>query len=93
MPVYMIHVDLADSALNLPEIDMALETVERCVRPVPFTWFVEAALSAHQIGEMLSPFLNEDDTLLVVNAGQEGYWRRVDPEAEDWMADYFKRNR
>lgn len=92
MPVYMVHVDLEESATNLPEIDMALETLDRCVRPVPFTWFVEGAISAHQIGNLLEPFLKEKDTLLVTRAGQEGYWRHVDPGAEEWMGGYFKRD-
>lgn len=92
MPVYMVHVDLAKSSSNLPEIDMALETLDNCVRPVPFTWFVEGAVSAGQIGQLLEPFLSGEDTLLVARAGQEGFWRRVDPGAEEWMSSYFKRD-
>ena len=93
MPLYIVQCGLDDPALNTPEIDSALESLDVCVRPFPGTWLVEAALSAYQIETLLEKHLKPGDRLLILRLGQEGTWRGVSGDAHIFMEDNFKRNR
>lgn len=93
MPIYVIACDLKDPASKAGHIDQALrKQLPECLRPLPTTWIVEGATSAHMLYQTIEDHLTHYDGVVIVRAGSEAHWARVAPATEGWMAERFTRD-
>jgi hypothetical protein len=51
------------------------------------TWIIKSSRSAVEIRDLLKPFIDSDDELLVALYGKEAAWKGFNTEGSEWLKD------
>ncbi|MQX74690.1 SinR family protein [Sinorhizobium medicae] len=94
MATYMIGFDLNKEGKNYSARHEALtgrikELFGTFWRHLDSTWLVKTQMSAKDIRDDLSTFLDEDDELLVAGMSGEGAWHGFKQSGSKWLTDHL----
>ena len=86
MAAYMISYDLNRPGQQYPEVDKAIQSMAGTNwRILESTWIIQTQISAVQVWERISPFLDANDKLVVVRLSGEGHWSGFGTEGTSWL--------
>jgi len=88
MKTYLIGYDLNSTGQNYSNlIEKIKETFDTWWHHLDSTWIVRSDLSAVEIRDTLTPYIDYNDELLVVELNGIGAWVGFNERGSDWLKD------
>jgi hypothetical protein len=85
MKSYLIGYDLNKSGQDYSTLIEKIKLVGSWWHCLDSTWIVKSDLSAAQIRDMLIPFIDTNDELLVATLTGEAAWKGFSKQCGDWL--------
>lgn len=82
--VYTINYDLRKPGRNYEGLYRSIKSLDGYAHVLDSTWLVSTSLSAQAIVDQLRPHIDENDFLLVIQAGRD-YSGRLPENMWDWL--------
>lgn len=91
MKTYLIGYDLNKSGQDYKDlIDKIKATFSTWWHHLDSTWIVKSDLSAVQIRNLLKPFIDSNDELLVASLSGESAWAGFNDKGSKWLKDHIQ---
>ncbi len=81
----MIGYDLVEPRQNYDELIEAIKNLGNWWHCLDSTWLLKTGLSAVQIRDALSPFVDSNDLLLVSQVAGDAAWEGFSKDCSDWL--------
>ena len=89
LKTYLVLYDLAENDRDYGPLFRVIHSLEAYARPLDCVWVVQTRFSLDRLARALSLRLGTDDRLLVVECGNHGAWRRMEPQIWSWLQEVF----
>ncbi|MFV5263841.1 hypothetical protein ACMUMS_09780 [Acinetobacter courvalinii] len=90
MKSYMIGYDLNKSGKDYDGlINKIKDIADNWWHHLDSTWIIKSSKSAKEIRDLLSPYIDQDDELLVAGLTGEGAWKGFNSNGSKWLKDHL----
>ncbi|WP_151808972.1 SinR family protein [Acinetobacter soli] len=88
MKSYMIGYDLNKSGKDYNGlINKIKDIADSWWHHLDSTWIIKSSKSAAEIRDLLSPYIDQDDELIVAGLTGEGAWKGFNSNGSKWLKD------
>jgi hypothetical protein len=85
MKSYLIGYDLRRPGQDYKDLIEAIKNLGAWWHCLDSTWIIKSNLTAEQIRDNLTPYIDDNDKLLVVKLFREAAWTGFDKNCADWL--------
>lgn len=89
MNTYMIGYDLHKPSQDYPKLEKAIKKFGWWWHHLDSTWIIKSDMSASEVYDFLSHFMDGNDALLVAALTGEAAWFGFNKPGSDWLKDYL----
>lgn len=87
--VYLISYDLNKPGQSYANLYQSIKNLGSWCHPLDSTWFVVSELSATAIRDQLRLVIDQSDSLIVNEVGDQAAWYGLSQEVSDWLKSHI----
>ncbi len=87
MATYLITYDLNAPGQDYDKLYEAIKKLGACWHCLDSNWFVISSKTASAIRDYLKPYIDSNDSLLVLKSSGVGAWTGFDDKCSSWLND------
>jgi len=88
MSIYIVSYDLVDQK-NYEVLISKIKKYGAWAKPLESFWLVKTSDSASEIRDNLKTVMDNDDKLIVIEAGSTWATKRISGKVTDWIQEHF----
>ncbi len=88
MKIYLIGYD-KKAGQNYEPIEAAIREFKSHWRDLDTTWIIKSKLDINQVAQILTPYLDENNKLLIVELSNNAKWVGFKKKSSDWLNTVF----
>lgn len=89
LKTYVVLYKLADDSRDYGPLFRVIYSLDAYAQVSESVWIVQTRLALDKFVRALTLRIDADDRLLVVECGDHGAWRRMEPEIWSWLQGVF----